>query len=396
MQRINLFDPAVRDNPFPTYAQMRTESPVAMLDPGGMFALTRHADVVAAFRDTQTYSSEGFRAVFAPPWLGSNPTAESMLLMDPPAHTQNRALVSRAFIKPVMQQLERVIEEITNERLSAANIVAGEEFDVVAELAMPLAGGVITHALALPRELAPRMQTWTSAISKVTPVPPEPEVIAEIKASIAEQAEYLGAVVDARMNEPGDDLPSALCRAEIDGQRLSRDALIGFMFLLVGAGFETTIHLISKSAKLLAERPDVHDALREDPSKVGAFVEEMLRFDGPTHVLMRLTTRDVELHGVQIPAHSGVALVIGAANHDPDQFEAPERFDLDRQTKGALAFGHGPHVCIGAALARLEASICIRELITRFQRVELGPGPRDWNYALHVRGLNRLPVRFQR
>ncbi|HVH97309.1 MAG TPA: cytochrome P450, partial [Enhygromyxa sp.] len=140
--------------------------------------------------------------------------------------------------------------------------------------------------------------------------------------------------------------------------------------------------------------PDLHAALRADPSLVPSFVDEMLRFDGPTHMLMRLTTRDVEVHGVTIPAYSPVGLMIGAANRDPSHFEDPDTFKLDRNPRGALAFGHGPHVCIGAALAKIEGKVFLRELTRRFSRIELSSETRDWNLALHVRGLSTLAARL--
>ena len=390
---VNLFDPAVRDNPFPSYARMRSESPVARIEPGGFYGLTRHADVSAAFRDTETFSSQGFRAVLAPEWVGHNPVADSLLLMDPPVHTKHRTLVSRAFGAKVLAGLEQAIEASVDELLGAPELGAGE-VDIVDSFAMPLAGAVVAEALGLERELAPRFQHWTSTIARITPVVPAPELIAEVKTVIDEQNRYFNGVIDARMATPSEDLPGALCRAEVDGERLTRAELISFMFLLVGAGFETTVHLLSKSAMFLAENPDVHAALREDPSRVPSFVEEMLRFDGPTHMLMRLTTREVELHGVTIPAHSALGLVIGAANRDPEKFEDPESFQLGRKVQGGMAFGHGAHVCVGMALARIEGRIAIRELTRRFSKIELSPGPRDWNYALHVRGLNHLPLRL--
>ncbi|MFO7565251.1 MAG: cytochrome P450 [Enhygromyxa sp.] len=395
MLNVNLFDPAVRDNPFPTYARMREESPVAMIDPGGFFTLSRYPDVCAAFLDTQTYSSEGFRAVLEPEWVGRNPVADSLIVCDPPRHTQLRALANRAFVNKVLIALEQVMQACADELFGAPKVGAGEELDVVEELSQLFVGTVMAEALGLDRELVPRFVQWTNNITRLTPVAPEPEVIAEVKALIEEEVDYLSDVVRDRLASPREgDLPSSLCRAEIAGERLTEDELLSFMMILVGGGFETTIHLLSKATLLLAERSDLHAALRADPSLVPGFVDEMLRFDGPTHMLMRMTTRDVEVHGVTIPAHRPVGLMIGAANRDPSQFEDPDTFKLDRKPRGALAFGHGPHVCIGAALARIEGKVFLRELTRRFSRIELSSETRDWNLALHVRGLSTLPARL--
>lgn len=395
MLTVNLFDPAVRNNPFPLYARMREESPVALIDPGGFYTLSRYPDVCAAFRDTQTYSSEGFRAVLGPEWVGHNPVADSLIVRDPPRHTQLRALANRAFVGQVLVALERVMEARADELFRAPRVARGEEIDVVGDLAQMFVGNVMAEALGLDRKLVPRIVQWTNNITRITPVQPEPAIVEEVKALIQEEVDYLTAVIRDRLASPReDDLPTSLCQAEIDGERLTEEELLSFMMILVGGGFETTIHLLSKATLLLAERPDLHAALRADPNLVPGFVEEMLRFDGPTHMLMRLTTRDVEVHGVTIPAHRPVGLMIGAANRDPSQFEDPDTFRLDRQIRGALAFGHGPHVCIGAALARMEGKVFLRELTTRFSRIELTTGTRDWNLALHVRGLSTLPARL--
>lgn len=393
-QTIDLFDPSIREDPFPTYHRMRTDAPVCRVEPGGFHALTRYDDIVAAFRDTDTYSSAGFRAVLAPPWVGRNPSAESVIVLDPPVHTRQRSLVSRAFIAPVVNALQPFIEARVGELLDDIERSGGEPVDIVNRLGIPLAGSVIAHVLGLDPALVPKFGQWVTNISKITPIVPPPEAAAETRRLLAEQEQYLASVIDDRLAAPRDDLPSLLCRAELDGERLSRDELISFMFILLGGGFETTVHLVSKSALLLADRPQLHEALRTDPSRTGDFVEEMLRYDGPTHALMRLTTRDVTLHGTAIPAGSMVALVIAAGNRDPSRFPDPDTFDLDRKPTGVLAFGRGAHVCIGAHLARLEGSLALAALTRRFARFERVPDGVDWNYMIHVRGLDRLMLRL--
>lgn len=394
-QAIDIFDPAMREDPFPTYHRMRTEMPVCRVDPGGFYALTRYDDVSAAFRDTATYSSAAFRAVLAPEWVGRNPAADSLIVLDPPHHTRQRSLVSRAFVASVINPLQPFIESLMREVLDDVERDRGEPVDVVTRVGVPLAGSVIAKVLGLDPTLVSKFGQWAGNISKITPLVPPPEAVAETKRLLAEEEEYLASVVDDRLaSPPANDLPSVLCHAVVDGERLSREELISFMFILLGAGFETTVHLVSKSALLLADRPDLHQALRADPSRVGDFVEEMLRYDGPTHSLMRTTTRDVTLHGTTIPAGSVVALVMAASNRDPSRFPDPDTFDLDRKPTGVLAFGHGIHVCIGAALARLEGTLALRALTQRFERFERVPDGVVWNYMIHVRGLDRLMLRL--
>lgn len=397
-QTIDMFDPAMREDPFPTYHRMRAELPVCRVEPGGLYAITRYDDLTAAFRDTATFSSAGFRALLGPEWVGRNPSAESLIVLDPPVHTRQRSLVSRAFVASVINALQPFIERRTQELLDAMERESegGEPVDVVSRLGTPLAGSVIAEILGLDQALVPKFGQWVTNISKITPIVPPPEAIAETKRLLAEQEEYLASVVDDRLASPKDDLPSVICHAVLDGERLSREELISFMFILLGAGFETTVHLLSKAALLLADRPELHRRLRAEPSRMGDFVEEMLRYDGPTHSLMRIATRDVTMHGVTIPAGSMVALVIAAGNRDASRFEQPDVFDLDRKATGVLAFGHGPHVCIGAALARMEGAIALRALAQRFERFERAAGGVEWNYMIHVRGLDRCALRLER
>lgn len=393
-QAIDIFDPAMREDPFPTYHRMRTEMPVCRVEPGGLYAITRYDDLTAAFRDTATFSSSGFRALLAPEWVGHNPSAESLIVLDPPTHTRQRSLVSRAFVASVINALQPFIEDRVRTLLDAMEREAAEPVDVVSRLGTPLAGSVIAEILGLDQALVPKFGQWVTNISRITPIVPPPDAIAETKRLIAEQEQYLSSVVDDRLANPRDDLPSVICHAVLDGERLSREELISFMFILLGAGFETTVHLLSKAALLLADRPELHRTLREDPSRMPDFVEEMLRYDPPTHALMRIATRDVMLHGVTIPAGSMLALIIAAGNRDPSRFPNPDVFDLDRKATGVLAFGHGPHVCIGAALARMEGVLALRALTQRFARFERVPGGVDWNYMIHVRGLDRCMLRL--
>jgi cytochrome P450 len=204
--------------------------------PGGFYALTRYDDIVAAFRDIATYSSAGFRAVLAPEWVGHNPVAESLIVMDPPMHTRQRSLVSRAFVPSVVNALQPFIETRVRELLDDLERAAGEPVDVVTRLGTPLAGSVIANALGLDPGLVPKFGQWVTNIAKITPIVPPPDAAAETRRLIAEQAQYLASVVDDRLASPGDDLPSILCHAEVDGERLSRDELISFMFILLGAG----------------------------------------------------------------------------------------------------------------------------------------------------------------
>ena len=197
----------------------------------------------------------------------------------------------------------------------------------------------------------------------------------------------------ARRDEPADDLMSALLGADVDGERLSEEELLGFCFLLVIGGNDTTTSLLGNGVELLARHPDQRAALAADPSLVPDAVEEMLRIAAPTQALPRTVTRDVERHGVLIPAGSRVMLVWGAANLDDREFPDPDRFDVRRRIDRHLAFGHGAHFCLGAPLARLEARVALEELLRRHPRYELAEEPRRLTSSW-ARAFERVPVRL--
>jgi cytochrome P450 len=198
-------------------------------------------------------------------------------------------------------------------------------------------------------------------------------------------------VLAQRRREPREDLVTDLLQARVDGQSLSDAELMSFMFLLVVAGLETNIHLLGHSVRILMERPEVLARLRADRSLIPRFIEEVLRYEPPVQAMGRLTTAEVELSGVRIPAGAAVMLLIGSANHDDTRFPGADRFDMDREGVNNLPFGHGIHFCLGAPLARLETRIGLEALLARFERLSPA-GPLEWNHSFTVRGPRILPV----
>lgn len=390
---VNLFAPDYVADPFPTYAAMRQQHPVCPVEPGGFWAVSRYADVQSVLKSAERFSSAGFRPAFEPAWLGHNPGAHTMLSMDPPEHTRNRQLIHRAFAPGVINRVEPQIRTMIASITS--RIAAQGEADVVDDLATPIVAGVIGDFLAFDPALHARFKHWSDTLASVTPVPRSPEHAAQVRQTVAEMEDYFGTVIDARKQHPGDDMVSLLTMADIDGQELTRSELIAFLFLLLVAGLETTVHLISKSLLLLSSRPDLVDRLRSNPLLIAQFIEEMLRYDPPTHGLFRQATADTSIAGVTIPAGTFVMVLLAAANRDPDQFPDPDTFNLDRTVQGGLAFGHGPHFCLGAALARLEGRATLEALLARFSGFERLGGEIEWHHTLTVRGPAHLPLRFR-
>ncbi|HEX6287812.1 MAG TPA: cytochrome P450 [Herpetosiphonaceae bacterium] len=392
MEPINLFAPEFIADPYPFYAKMREQRPVAPVEPGGFWGISRYADVDAVLKSPDRFSSAGFDLAFEPEWLGHNPGAHTMLSKDPPAHTKYRNLLNRAFLPSVMTRIEPSVRALV-ERL-ADRLADGREVEFVSEFATPLTAGALGQFLALDPNLYPQFKRWSDSLASVSPVPHSPEHAEDVRRTVAELESYFGSVIDERSAAPGEDIISLLTQATIDGESLTRDDLIAFMFLLVVAGIETTVHLLSKSLLMLSRQPDVLERVRADAALIPRFIEEMLRYDPPTHNLYRQATRDVEVAGVRIPAGTFVMVMLASANRDPDQFPNPDMFDLDRRNHGHVAFGHGPHFCLGAALARLESRLALECLLSRFDGFTITTSDIPWHQTLTVRGPARLPIRF--
>lgn len=390
-ETVNLFSPEVRADPYPTYAMLRQHHPVCQVEPGGFWAISRYADVISVLKSAERFSSAGFRPAFEPEWLGHNPGAHTMLSMDPPEHGKNRTLVNRVFSPAIVTRTEPAIRariERLTDRLAEQGAC-----EFVGDFATPLTSGVIGDFLALDPSAHGKFKHWSDTLSGITPVPQSAEHADSVRSTIKEMEDYFGSVIDERKQAPGEDLVSRLAKAEIDGQSLSREELIAFLFLLVVAGLDTTVHLISKSIITLSDRPALVAQLRATPALIPRFIEEMLRYDPPTHNLFRQATEDSEIAGVRVPAGTFVMVMLASANRDPDQFPDPDRFDLERASQGGVAFGHGAHFCLGAVLARLEGRAALESLLTRFKSIEREPGDIEWQHTLTVRGPARLPVR---
>lgn len=386
---LDILAPTVRADPYPHYAALRRDSPVCLAEPAGMWLVSRHDDIMTLLRDPARFSSQGFRAVWEPPWLAYNPLARSILAMDAPGHTRLRALASRSLGPRAVARLEPAIR--ARAELLAAQLHG--DVELVTAYAAPLPAYVIATLLGLDESLWVHFKRWADDLLSVTPEPLDAAHAARVRATIAELSAYLAAVIVDRRRAPIDDTVSELVRADIDGHRLGDGEILEFMVAILLGGLETTTHLIASSALLLADRPDLLARLRGEPAAIPAFVEEMLRFDGPSQSLPRFTTCAVTLAGVTIPAGSLVLALVGSAGRDERRFVDPDRFDLTRGS-AALNFGHGVHFCLGAALARMEAQIALDVLVRRMARIDRLPGPVTYNRTMTVRGPVAAPLRL--
>ena len=392
---IDLHEPSIRANPFPTYTQMRNEHPVCLTEPAGLWAISRFEDVQYALKNHALFSSAGFRAMIKPDWLHVDYTNDSLLCLDPPKHSQQRVLINKAFVNRVIEKLIPLMQS------SAARLVSAmaekESPDFLDDFSYPYLSNIISKIIGTDPDSYHIVREWLDTVGLVNPIRPDDEVVEKIESVIRRQNAYLESVIKSRQQARQQDLLSELIDAEVEGQKLSDYDLLQFLNLLMAAGFDTTVHLLSNCMLELSKRPELTGQLAEDRGLIPAFIEEMLRFNPPTHSLLRLTTEEVTLSGICIPKGAYVLVMLGAANRDPEKFPDPDVLDIHRNNRGQLAFGHGIHTCVGAALARLEVKIALEALFERFSAVQT-PAEESlpWSHSLSSRGPTALPVTFTR
>jgi cytochrome P450 len=268
--------------------------------------------------------------------------------------------------------------------------------DVIEDLAYPLPVRVISEMLGVPPEDHTTFRGWSHELARsLDPNPfPSTETIDRLKAALDAFDEYFRGLIAERRRSPRDDLVSSLIEAEEKGDRLSEAELLATLRLLLVAGHETTVNLIGNGTLALLRHPQQLQLLRDDPSLAASAVEEVLRYDPPVQLTGRIALEDIEIAGVTVQKGLGVVLLLGAANRDPDRFPDPERFDVTRNDDNHLAFGFGPHFCLGAPLARLEGQAALSTLVRRFQGLALQVEEPQYKENIVLRGLAALPVRF--
>jgi len=386
-----LGDPAVVANPYPVLAAIRAATPFAAVD-GKLVVLGRHADCSRILRDPRGSSERG-RSLLAPPGA---PRREGMsfLSMDAPDHTRLRRLVAKAFTPRVIAGFGPRIREVTHELLSAAAARDAHELEIVSQLAYPLPVRIICELLGVPAGDHPRFAGWSARLAHSL----QPRFIEQDEAGFAdavtaraEFAEYFRELIAQRRAQPGDDLLTELIRAEDEGSRLSEAELLSTSILLLVAGHETTVGLISNAVLALLRHPGQLAALRADPGLAGGTVEETLRYDPPVQLTGRVARGPIRIGEVEAPDGGVILLLLAATGRDPAVFPDPDRFDITRAAGGHLAFAAGAHFCLGAPLARLEASIALTAFAQRVTTPEMGGLAYKPNFNL--RGPERLVVR---
>ena len=374
-------------DPFAVYQRLRTEAPVYHNPDRDFWALSRFEDVVAAERDTERFiSGEGIQIT------GDDADSPATLItIDNPRHDQLRKLVARGFSARQIASLEPRVRAAARTMIDA--FAPSGEVEFVQAMGAPLPILVISELLGIDEGDRDTFKGWSDALVRLNP--DEPATLDAAQRAVQAIMAYFTAVIERRRGEPGHDLVSLLLAAEIDDERLTDLDIIGFCFLLIVAGHETTTNLLGNSVIALAQHPEQRTALARDPAMIPQAVEELLRWCGSVHQLGRTTATDVTMHGVTIPKGAKVALVWAAANRDEHEFGPDaEHFNVTRQAPRHLAFGHGIHYCIGAALARLEARVVLEELLGRIPDWELADPEVTYAPSSAVRGPLHLRLTF--
>ncbi|MDT3443304.1 MULTISPECIES: cytochrome P450 [unclassified Pseudofrankia] len=384
------YDKVIDVNPYPVWHRMRDEVPVYLNEKFGFYALSRFKDVDDASLDPATFSS-AYGTVLE--IMGDQPFDNGMIIFtDPPSHTMMRVLVSRGFTPRRIAALESHIRGLCAELLD--DRVGSGGFDFVQDFSAILPSMVISELIGVDK--ADREEV-RKLIDTTFYLDPEKGMFNDISfGAQIKLHEIFAEQIEARRKAPRDDVMTALTEAEIktaDGtRRLTTKEACDFTNLLVSAGTETVARLLGWACALLAEHPDQRAALAADPALLPGAVEETLRFEAPSPVQGRTTTRELEMHGVTIPEHSKVLLLTAAANRDERKYPDPDTFDIRRKFDSHVSFGHGPHFCLGASLARMEGRVALEEVLKRFPTWEID---HDNVHRLHtstVRGYEKLPI----
>ncbi|SDP41540.1 cytochrome P450 family protein [Actinacidiphila guanduensis] len=384
--------PEPTHDPYAAYAAMRSACPVQAVPTGSgghtSYLVLGYEEARQALADPQLskdtaafFADKGSRRRLHPA------VAHNMLATDPPRHTRLRKLVTKAFTTGAIARLRPFIAQTTDGLLDRWPV--GEQVDLVADLAVPLPVIVICELLGVPESDRPDIRQWSGELFAAG----EPDLIDAASHSLAE---YMTGLIAAKRTRPGDSLLDHLIAARDGEDHLSEDELVSLAVLLLVAGHETTTNFLGNAALALLQHPAELERLRSNPERIPAALDELLRFDSPVSTAtFRYTTKALTIGATEIPADVPVLVALGAANRDPRRFPAPDLLDLERDAAGHLAFGHGIHRCVGAALARAEADIALRGILSRFPQLRLAV-PTDqleWRRTRLVRGLVSLPVR---
>jgi cytochrome P450 len=392
------YDPAIDRDPYSVWRQLRDETPCYYNERYDFYALSRFADVLEASVDWRTYSSARGTVLemidtTKPVDPDEDPEGLGLLIfMDPPPHDALRKLVSHSFTPRRVAELESRVRELCGEFLDPYLGTTG--FDYVEDFGAKIPAMIIGALLGVPAADQDQLRIWGDMLMRDDP--DDPDQSAKM-AAIGSLTEYMEAMVKDRRREPRDDMVSDLLATELhqeDGsiRRLSHQEVLSYFTLLQVAGSETTARLLGWAGVLLARHPDQRTALVEDPALIPNAVEELLRYEAPSPIQARFVTKDVSWHGVSVPQGSRIALLTGSAGRDERKYPDPDRLDVGRHFDRHVSFGHGLHFCLGASLARQEATVALEETLRRFPTWTVDESAVEFVRTTTVRGPSVVPI----
>lgn len=381
--------PFPTEDPYPAYHAAREQAPVQWNERLGAHLILSHEHAAAILRDPKWSSdprnSPQLLASLGGPGPSSDVWSNSLLMSDPPAHTRLRSAVNRFFTPRAVRRIRERVAAIVDS--ACAPLGDGEPIELMSELAYPIPLAVIAELFDVGLEGAELLGSETPTLARMLELDPTPAEREAIGTAAMTVMLFLVPIVAQRRLDPGEDLLSALIHPPDGGVALETDEIITMCLLLLAAGHETTANLIGNGTLALFEHPDQLDWLAQHPELSHQAVEELLRYDSPVQVASRVASSDLVLDGTAVLAGQQALVVLGAANRDPSHYPDPDRLDLTRTGTANLAFGNGPHFCVGAGLARLEAE----ETFNRLAQSALRPRAGSWSYCrTHSRAFRRL------
>ena len=397
-RKYSLLDPEIALNPYPIYTSLRNEAPVYWDETVQAWLISRYDDVISILFDTTHFTT------VIPPLSLSDTQRESRrqileivsVLMDfvePPNHIRLRRLVSKAFSNEIEGAAEK-IQQVVNNLLDA--VQANGQMDVISDLAAPLPITLLVELLGVPAKESAVLGQWGANLNRVIGnIPTTPEEDKHILQNIQDMNNYFRVLLEQRRQNPKNDLISALALVEEQGDKLSDDEILINIGLLLAAGTGTPTHLIGTGLLSLLQHPDQMQKLQDNPSLIGSAVEEFLRYDAPLQWAIRFATEDMEMHGQLICKNQTILVGLGSANRDEKHFPNPDQFDITREDNHHLAFGYGPHACMGAPFLRLQVQNAISIILKRLRNLRFATIDIEWVYAPAFRALKSLPVTFE-
>ena len=380
-------------DPWPMYAALRDHDPMHHVDAGDYWVMSRHADIWAAARDHETFSSaNGLTVAYNELELIGLVDNPPMVMQDPPVHTAFRKLVARGFTPRQVEAVEPKVREFVIERIEGLRAAGGG--DIIAELFKPLPSMVVAHYLGVPDEDRAQFDGWTDAI--VAASANGPGGVASVGDAVGSMMGYFADLIERRRRDPGDDTVSHLVAAGVgaDGDIAGTLSILAFTFTMVTGGNDTTTGLLGGAVQLLHRYPEQRQLLAEQPDLIADAIEEFLRLTSPVQGLARTVTRDVTVADTTVPAGRKVLLLYGSANRDERQY-GPDAGELDvtRRPRNILTFSHGAHHCLGAAAARMQSRVALTELLARCPDFEVDEAGIAWAGGSYVRRPVSVPVR---